>query len=251
MDMFPGWAFVRSGGRHDAAKALRSRLSTRKSGISLNDFLLPGDDAEVFVDACFSYGLFRNSTLKIDLSNNELTRGSFVAVKLLNMRLYSLKSIRELRLSGCNLRCEGTQILTSWLATSNTLKILDLSNNDITDDGDDFSGLQSLSRVLRTMCSLKFLNLAENELGTEGAVIFMAGLSPMSFTRKLARSHLRIDLSKNDVFEARTSEYLGASLCNRLLTLLQFSNASVDIGENRQFGMELFRDACKSGPIVA
>ncbi|XP_051972520.1 NACHT, LRR and PYD domains-containing protein 3-like isoform X2 [Xyrauchen texanus] len=97
-----------------------------------------------------------NTLRELDLSNNDLQDSG---VKLLSDALKSPHGTLEiLRLSICNLTGRCCESLSSVLQSSNTLRELDLSNNDLQD-----SGVKMLSDALKTTnCNLRITGGLQN-----------------------------------------------------------------------------------------
>ncbi|XP_056624085.1 NACHT, LRR and PYD domains-containing protein 12-like isoform X2 [Triplophysa dalaica] len=126
-----------------------------------------------------------NSLRELDLSNNDLQDS---AVKLISdaLRTHNCQ-LHILRLSGCNMTGEGCESLSSCLQSSNSLRELDLSNNDLKD-----SGVKLISDALKThTCQLHTLRLSGCMVTAEGCCYLASALSSNP-------SHLReLDLSYN------------------------------------------------------
>ncbi|XP_066537048.1 NACHT, LRR and PYD domains-containing protein 3-like isoform X2 [Hoplias malabaricus] len=143
--------------------------------------------------SCESLGsvLQSNSSLKeLDLSNNDLQDSG---VELLSAALKSpLCKLETLRLALCGLRDKSCKSLGSALQSENSLKELDLSNNDLQD-----SGVELLSAALKSsLCKLETLRLS-------GCMITDEGCSSLASALKSNPSHLRkLDLSYNNPGES-------------------------------------------------
>ncbi|XP_052436346.1 NACHT, LRR and PYD domains-containing protein 3 isoform X16 [Carassius gibelio] len=126
-----------------------------------------------------------NSLRELDLSNNDLQDAG---VKVLSDGLKSSHcQLTILRLALCNLTAQCCKSLSSSLQSSNSLRELDLSNNDLQDSGVQllFDGLKS------SHCQLNILRLSGCMVTEEGCCFLASALS-------LNPSHLReLDLSYN------------------------------------------------------
>ncbi|XP_066512799.1 tripartite motif-containing protein 16-like protein [Hoplias malabaricus] len=126
--------------------------------------------------------LSENSSLKeLDLSYTDL-EGS-----RLKMLTDGLKRLEQLRLSVCNLGEDSCKYLSSVLQQENSLKELDLSNNDLQD-----SGVKELCEGLKSShCKLETLRLSGCMITEDGCTSLYSALSSKT-------SHLKeLDLSYN------------------------------------------------------
>ncbi|XP_073726029.1 NACHT, LRR and PYD domains-containing protein 3-like isoform X9 [Misgurnus anguillicaudatus] len=126
-----------------------------------------------------------NSLRDLDLSNNDLLD---LGVKLISNGLKSSHcQLNILRLVGCNLTDGCCESLASVLQSSNSLRDLDLSNNDLLD-----SGVMLISDGLKSShCQLNILRLSGCMVTDEGCHYLASALSSNP-------SHLReLDLNYN------------------------------------------------------
>ncbi|KAG9262256.1 protein NLRC3-like isoform X2 [Astyanax mexicanus] len=127
-----------------------------------------------------------NSSLReLDLSNNELKDSG---VKLLSNGLKNSNcKLLKMRLALCNLSEQSCESIASALQSLNSLRDLDLSNNDLLD-----SGVKLLSAGLKSShCKLEILKLSGCLVTEKGCSILASALSSDS-------SHLKhLDLSYN------------------------------------------------------
>ncbi|XP_058606024.1 NLR family CARD domain-containing protein 3-like isoform X2 [Onychostoma macrolepis] len=139
-----------------------------------------------------------NSSLRdLDLSNNDLRDSG---VRLLSVGLKSSHcQLNILRLSICNLTGQCCESLSSSLQSSNSLRELDLSNNDLQDSGVKLLSVglksshcqlllrlagcnltgqccRSLSSSLQSSNSLRELDLSHNDLQDSGVKLLSNGL---------------------------------------------------------------------------
>ncbi|XP_056624355.1 LOW QUALITY PROTEIN: NACHT, LRR and PYD domains-containing protein 3-like [Triplophysa dalaica] len=140
------------------------------------------DECCVSLSSCLQSS---KSLIELDLSNNDLKDSG---VKLISDALKTHNcQLHILRLSGCNLTDDCCESLSSCLQSSNSLRELDLSNNDLKD-----SGVKLISDALKTHnCQLHTLRLSGCMVTVEGCCYLATALSSNP-------SHLReLDLSYN------------------------------------------------------
>ncbi|XP_059374474.1 NACHT, LRR and PYD domains-containing protein 3-like [Carassius carassius] len=126
-----------------------------------------------------------NSLRELDLSHNDLDVSE---VELLSIGLKSSQcQLNILRLTSCKLTGQCCKSLSSFLQSSNSLRELDLSNNDLQD-----SGVKLLSDGLKSSnCQLNILRLSRCMVTEEGCSFLASALSSNP-------SHLQeLDLSYN------------------------------------------------------
>nr|XP_021328746.1 NACHT, LRR and PYD domains-containing protein 3-like isoform X2 [Danio rerio] len=136
-------------------------------------------------ESLFSSLQSSNSLRELDLSNNDLQDSG---VKLLSDGLKSSHcQLEKLRLTSCQLSGQCCESLSSFLQSSNSMRELDLSNNDLQD-----SGVKLLSDVLKSShCQLEILRLS-------GCMVTEVGCCFLASALRLNPSHLReLDLSYN------------------------------------------------------
>ncbi|XP_050989009.1 LOW QUALITY PROTEIN: NACHT, LRR and PYD domains-containing protein 3-like [Labeo rohita] len=126
-----------------------------------------------------------NSLRKLDLSNNDLSDSG--VKHLFDGMKSSHCQLSILRLSGCNLTGQCCEHLSLSLQSSNSLRELDLSHNDLQD-----SGVKLLSDGMKSsQCQLNILRLSGCMVTEEGCCYLASALSSNP-------SHLReLDLSYN------------------------------------------------------
>ncbi|KAL1277264.1 hypothetical protein QQF64_023937 [Cirrhinus molitorella] len=124
-----------------------------------------------------------SSVRELDLSNNDLQDSG---VKLLSDGLNSLHcQLRILRLSICNLTDQCCINLSSSLQSSNSLRELDLSRNNLQD-----SGVKLLSYGLKSShCQLNILRLASCNLTDQCCKSLSSSLQSSNSLRELDLSH--------------------------------------------------------------
>ncbi|XP_076839600.1 uncharacterized protein LOC143484640 [Brachyhypopomus gauderio] len=130
-----------------------------------------------------------SSSLKhLDLNNNNNLQDSGVE-QLSDGLKNSHCKLETLRLAGCDLTVKTCEYLTSNLQTENSLKHLDLNNNNLQD-----SGVEQLSAGLKSShCKLETLGLALCNLGGKTC-------ENMASVLQMEKSLLKeLDLSNNDL----------------------------------------------------
>jgi hypothetical protein len=78
--------------------------------------------------------------------------------------LFSNKVLRSLHLEGNNLGPKSAKEFGIALRVNNTLRLLDLESNQLTQDGEDLAGIVQFINALQHNKSLISLNLANNKL---------------------------------------------------------------------------------------
>ncbi|KAK2915870.1 hypothetical protein Q8A67_000244 [Cirrhinus molitorella] len=140
-----------------------------------------------------------NSSLReLDLNNNDLQDSGVI---LLCAGLKSLNChLNILRLANCNLTDQHCETMASVLQSSESLRELDLSNNDLQDSG-----------VKRLCAGLKSPNCQLNILRLSGCMVTKSGCAALASALSSNPSHLReLDLSYNHPGES------GVKLFNHL-----------------------------------
>ncbi|XP_073726022.1 NACHT, LRR and PYD domains-containing protein 12-like isoform X2 [Misgurnus anguillicaudatus] len=230
----------------------------KRSNCQLNILRLVGCD--LTYDCCERLGSVlqsSNSLRDLDLSNNNLQDSG---VKLITDGLKSSKGqLNILRLVGCNLTDGCCKSLASVLQSSNSLRDLDLSYNDLQDSGVKLisDGLkkshcqlnilrlvgcnltdgccESLASVLQSSNSLRDLDLSNNNLQDPGVKLISDGLKS---------SHCQLNILR----------FVGCNLtdkcCESLASVLQSSNSlrDLDLSNNdlQDSGVKLISDGLKS-----
>ncbi|XP_064293139.1 leucine-rich repeat-containing protein 74B-like [Plodia interpunctella] len=113
-------------------------------------------------------------------------------------------TLKELILSGCRVKASGLASLLDNFRVNRSLTTLDLSRNELGDDG----GVHFAEQLERRRVSVTNVNLSRNQLGTRTALALAEGLE---FGNRL--THL--DLSQNNFFQVRSTV--------KLLNILSFS----------------------------
>ncbi|XP_051978340.1 protein NLRC5-like [Xyrauchen texanus] len=169
-------------------------------------------------------------------------------VKLLCAGLESIKCKLEiLRLSKCELTEESCSALATVLRSdSSSLRVLDLSNNNLQD-----SGVKLLSDGLKSNCKLEILTLSDCSINEEG-------YKALSSDLKLNPSHLKeLDLRGNDPGESGVKQLYDLLQDQNCILKLRFLKSeaaektlqywSKVLGENPLLLREMNLSECKLG----
>jgi len=214
-------------------EASAPRLRLDASGILDRE----GDEPRHMASFFDALGSNTYAVVAVDISKNNLSvhrrlgRANFSAISQLTKSLRCLTCLQELRLSSCNLRAAGAELLAPFIASSSSLIHIELADNDVTDDGEDQDGVRALASSFRVNKSLKFVDMARNDLGPEDAISILRGLYGSAKGRG---GVVEVNLYGNDIFEGlwevrlpcEGSGHLQGCIpppteCNSLLLLLQ------------------------------
>ena len=139
-------------------------LSNPNVNLTFED--LTDDDVQVIVNQIVMF----NVCTILDLSTNHITSQG---VLLLAVALRENKTLKELSLTNNQVCDEGIRFLSETLAYHNsTLTTLGLGSNDATD-----TGARYLSQILRTNQTLEILTLPQNQITNQGIELLMDALS--------------------------------------------------------------------------
>mmetsp|Transcript_16202 Transcript_16202/g.26992 ORF Transcript_16202/g.26992 Transcript_16202/m.26992 type:complete len:376 (+) Transcript_16202:75-1202(+) len=168
-----------SGLQSVASAIAESSLLTR---LDLSVNRLGAEGSRIIAD-CISKS---SSLIELNLYLNFLGPAGALAI---SDGVASSKSIRELDLSANKMGPWGAKAIADGIARSG-LVCLDLSDNNLTNNGKDVTGIRAIAAALAISPSLEELNLAGNSIGPSGAEALAAG---MAVSQKLSW----IDLSHN------------------------------------------------------
>jgi Ran GTPase-activating protein (RanGAP) involved in mRNA processing and transport len=174
---------------------------------------------------------FSNSTLKVlnvDDPMYKIQDQDFFTHfgKMFNLN----KGLQKLSLKLHKIRFEGVNILTHYLKINYTMRVLDISCNQIC-----FQGMKYISDYISDyrVC-LQSLILSSNQFGNQGAKIFAQGLS-------LNKSLIHVDITSNMISDegvCRLAEGLGEN--ENVISFKLFWNNRFDVE-----GMKMFYDILK------
>ena len=104
---------------------------------------------------------FNKSLTQLDLSRKNIQDNDGVDIAKI---LFTNKVLRTLQLEGNNLGPKSAKEFGLALRMNNTLRLLDLESNQLTQDGEDLSGITHFIGALTQNKTLISLNLANNKL---------------------------------------------------------------------------------------
>jgi Ran GTPase-activating protein (RanGAP) involved in mRNA processing and transport len=225
----------------NGAVAIAHSLHTMSSLVYLN---MNGNQIETRGAEAFSKLLVTCSKLvELDFGNNSIDHDGIIALttlmiksghslEVLNLenpifnsvmqetvvhfgKLLSVnRTLQKLSLRKFRLRCDGMYTLVQHLMDNSTLKVINLSCNDIS-----AQGAESLAQYLKQdYCSLESVNLSANKLGDLGAKAIAQALA-------VNRNLIHIDLTSNSIGDdglARVAESLFHN--SNLLSFKLFGN---------------------------
>jgi Ran GTPase-activating protein (RanGAP) involved in mRNA processing and transport len=168
-----------------SAKAIESYLQSSSSiqEVRMVDCQLL-HDAESSMERLSSGFRHCQSLRKLYLLNMELEAAS--AKHLAHMLAHEVCALEELHLGENNLGDEGVAILCEGVLTNQSLRLLDLRSNSLTEQAAlSIQGIVAQAHFLQALC------LCQNELGPAGAAALARGLQQSSATMK------RLSLSEN------------------------------------------------------
>ncbi|XP_039652190.1 protein NLRC3-like isoform X2 [Perca fluviatilis] len=203
---------------HSLEKEIQQYL---RSGISFGDKLSPSQwSALVFI--------LLSSQKDLDVFD---LRKFFASEEGFLKLLPVVKASKTALLSGCNLSSKSAEALASVLISKNSLRELDLSNNDLQD-----TGVKALSYGLRSLhCKLESLCLS-------GCLVTEKGCADLASALKSNPSHLReLDLSFNHPGDS------GVTLLRNGLDDPQWKleTLKIDHGGKRRLNSSPLRYICK------
>ena len=161
----------------------------------------------------FAKGIERNMSLKtLDLSGNICNEKG---IQSLSSALASANHIQSLILHRCKLKSEGVMSLISNINLINSLKILDLSQNDF-----DKTSFQLFCNLFKHNSSIEQLNLSECSIGN-----FLGELSQVLTTNKSLHT---LKLSGNNIRTKNFITVFKSLLVNKTLLQIHLDNNLLD-----------------------
>ena len=181
--------------------------------LNLNGNSIQTDGAMNITELLFSH----KKLLELNLGNNDINHDGIIGIlSVLNCSNYTLEvlnidnpsyntiwqstaihfgkmlqnnlGIQKLSMKKHKMRCQGTFTITEHLLENNTLRVLDLTANEIR-----FQGWEAISKYLKSdTCTLESLHLGANECGNYGAKAIAQALP-------INKSLIHLDMSQNQI----------------------------------------------------
>ena len=222
--------FSKMGLGDEKAKMLAKNLTRN---ITLGKLILKANDLSSAACAHLAKALCTNMRLSyLDLSDNDL---GCEGCEEISGALKRNDSLSTLNLSNTNLNVRnGKQVDTSSLVSlSDALRVnrgivsIDLSSNQITDFGEDESGLESILDAVKYKNRLETLSLADNMIGPRGAQLLARSIAACVSleTLDVSSNHIRPDGAK-----IIAKQLLGSG--STLRRLIMRNNLLCDNGNN-------------------
>ena len=145
--------------------------------------------------------------------------------------IFEVKALQRLDLSNNNLSDDGAVIIGDSLKNNNTLLELNISHNDITN-----KGTKNITEVIQINTILKNLNLSHNILSDDGATLISSCL-------KCSNSLLELNISHNGITDKGTKEITEAIQINSTLQNIDISRNHISV-EGLLYFMEAVKNNC-------
>lgn len=203
---------VHSYGPYHNEKLEHTIRSAQSQKLDLSGHELNDQDIEIVI----KQGIIGKQCLILDLMNTNITQ---YGVSLLANTLLGNKHLEELNISYNSISDFGVRCLSSTI-NSSILKHVDLSENDITDEGAKY-----LAEMLKTNTNLRRLILSENQIGDNGVNVLATSLETGNTSLEV------LDLSANRRITDESIDPL-VSMIKRTQSLKKLDLRHNNISEN-------------------
>ena len=204
--------------------------------VNLNGNKIQTDGAMNITELLFSH----KKLLELNLGNNDITHDGIIGIlSVLNVSNYTLEvlnidnpdyntiwqstaihfgkmfqnnlGIQKLSMKKHKMRCQGMFTMMEYLLENNTLRVLDLTANEIR-----FQGCESIAKYLKSEnCTLESLHLGANEWGNYGAKAIAQALP-------INKSLIHLDMSHNQIEDFGLMQLAQALAENSVILSIKF-----------------------------